>query len=177
RDVRERPLPRRHVVFNSGVFSGKPERVPAHGMKHVMAGHPHVASERVTDGVIAHVPHVESAGRIRQHFQHVVFLAFAVMRFSGVERGIGLPTGVPLFFDAMRLVAKLALLGLVGGNIDGFRHSFYALFCLPGASATLTNRFNVSMLRKSSCGSSSGVSAMKAPCSGAGSFTTHRKRS
>jgi hypothetical protein len=61
---------------------------------------------------------MQRARRIRQHLQHVIFLALAGVRLRGVERGISFPARVPLLFNALRYVAKLALLGLVGGNFD-----------------------------------------------------------
>ncbi len=73
-DVAERPLARRSVVLDGGVFRGQAEGIPAHGMKHVVAVHPHVAGEGVANGVVAHVSHVQRARGIGQHFEHVVFL-------------------------------------------------------------------------------------------------------
>src|SRR5579864_1615792 len=123
RDVAERPLLGRNVVLDCGVFRRKSEGVPAHGMQNVVAAHPHKTCERVTNGVIPHVTHVQRTGRVRQHFQHIIFLAFAGMRLSSVKPRIRLPASVPLLFNALRLVAKLALLrGLIGGHVDGFRH-------------------------------------------------------
>ncbi len=71
-DVGKRPLARRGVVLERGVFSRQPEGVPAHGMQHVVAAHPHVPGQRVADGVVAHVAHVQLAAGIGQHLQHVV---------------------------------------------------------------------------------------------------------
>ena len=71
-DVAERPLARRRIVLERGVFGGQPEGVPAHGVQHVVAAHPHLPRQRVADGVVAHVSHVQLAAGIRQHLQHVV---------------------------------------------------------------------------------------------------------
>src|SRR4051794_14012912 len=42
-DVLKRPLLRWNVVLDGRVLGGKPESVPTHGVKHVIAAHPHVA--------------------------------------------------------------------------------------------------------------------------------------
>ena len=64
-DVIQRPFTRRGVVLERSILSGQAEGVPPHWMKYVVAFHPHVARERVADGVIAHVSHMQRARRIR----------------------------------------------------------------------------------------------------------------
>src|SRR5436309_979169 len=44
------------------------------------------------------------------------------MWFGSVEIGGGLPLGKPLLFDLLGIVAKLPLLGLLGGRIVHFSH-------------------------------------------------------
>ena len=57
-DVLVGPLGRRHLVLHRGVFRRHAEGVPAHRLQHVLALHALVARDHVTDGVVAHVPHV-----------------------------------------------------------------------------------------------------------------------
>jgi len=52
-------------------------------MKHVVTIHPHVASEGIADGIIAHVAHVEGAGGVGKHLQDVK-LRLGRMSFGGV---------------------------------------------------------------------------------------------
>ena len=77
-------------------------------MQHVVAVHPHVTGERVSNGVIAHVPHVQRAGGVGKHLQYVI-LRLGRVHFSGVERGVGFPALEPLDFDALRIVAVVVL--------------------------------------------------------------------
>ena len=107
-DVAQRPLARRRVVLDGGVFRGQAEGIPAHGMKHVVAVHPHVAGEGVADGVVAHVSHVQRAGGIGQHFEHVI-LRLGGVRLGGVERRILLPALEPFGLDAVSVVAVVVL--------------------------------------------------------------------
>src|SRR5450755_1449632 len=79
-------------------------------MKHVVAVHPHVASERVTNGIVAHVAHVEGAGRVGKHFKHII-LRLGRMGIGGVEQGIALPTVIPLLLDALRIVTLIVTIG------------------------------------------------------------------
>ena len=60
-DVVARPLRRRHAVLHRRVLGRQAERVPAHGLQHVVALHAHEAREHVADGVVAHVAHVQPA--------------------------------------------------------------------------------------------------------------------
>ncbi len=57
-DVGISPGSRGYLVVHRGVFCRHAERVPAHGLQHVLALHALVAGDHVTDGVVAHMPHV-----------------------------------------------------------------------------------------------------------------------
>ncbi len=92
-DVGKSPLARLAIVLDGGVFRGQTKGVPAHGMQHVVAAHPHVAGERVANGVVAHVSHVQLAAGIRQHFEHVILRPFR--RVGYVERRVLGPAFVP----------------------------------------------------------------------------------
>src|SRR5207248_2558640 len=63
------PGARMRLVLDGGIFGRKAESVPAHGMKHVEAAHALYAGDDVSDGVVAHVAHVQRAGGIREHFE------------------------------------------------------------------------------------------------------------
>src|SRR5260370_38821312 len=80
-------------------------------MKHVKALHAFVAGECVADGVIADVPDVQSAARIGQHFEHVVFRLAGI--FLGLKQSRVLPALVPFHFDLVEVVLL-------------FRHSFFS---------------------------------------------------
>ena len=80
----------RLLVGDGGVFGGQPERVPTHGMQHVVTAHPLVARQRIADGVIANVADVQRAAGVRQHFQNVE-LGLGGVLLGLVEIGV-LPT-------------------------------------------------------------------------------------
>ncbi len=102
-DVAVRPVRGLHAVLDGRVLRGHAERVEAHRMQHVVALHRLVARHDIADGVVAHVPHVEVARRIREHLERVVFRA----------RGIGLrlvdlllfPFFLPFLLDFLWIVA------------------------------------------------------------------------
>ncbi len=104
-DVGEGPLAGRRVVLERGVFGGQAEGIPAHGVKHVVAAHPHVAREGVADSVVADVAHVKLAARIGQHLEHVVLGLAAVDGVSRVQRGIRGPALLPFRLDHRGVVA------------------------------------------------------------------------
>jgi len=123
-DVAERPLARRRVVLDGRIFRRQAEGIPSHGMKDVVAVHPHIAGEGVTDGVVAHMAHVQDAGGIGQHFEDVVFLLGSV-GLGGVELGIVLPALEPFGFHALRIVAVVVgPIGVFGAAIVGRRGDF-----------------------------------------------------
>ena len=70
-DVGVGPFGRRGLVLDRGVLRRQAERIPAHRLQHVLAVHALVAADDIADGVVAHVAHVQCAGRIRQHRQAV----------------------------------------------------------------------------------------------------------
>ena len=108
-DVRERPFAGRRVVLDRRVLGGQAKGVPAHRMQHVVAAHPHITRQRVADGVVADVPHMQLARGIGQHFEHVVFRLAAGVRLGGVERGIFGPSPLPARLDLGGIVTLLAL--------------------------------------------------------------------
>ena len=66
-DVLVRPLRRRDAVFYRCILGRQAECVPPHGHQRILAVHTQIPVHHVVDGVIAHVPHVQLAGWIRQH--------------------------------------------------------------------------------------------------------------
>ncbi len=73
-----------------------------------MALHPHVARERVADGVVAHMAHVQLARRIGQHLEHVILGLAAVRRFGAVEIGLLGPALLPARLNFGRGIAGFA---------------------------------------------------------------------
>ena len=110
RDISQRPLFWRSVVLDRCVLRRQAKRIPAHGMKHVVAVHPHITGERVADRVVAHVAHVQRAGRVGEHLQHVI-LRLRRMSLGRVQRRIALPARSPFLFNALRIVSLVARRG------------------------------------------------------------------
>ena len=102
------------MVLYRCVLCGEAEGIPSHGVKDVIAVHPHVACERVADGVVAHVAHVQRAGWIGQHFKNIELL-FCGAGLGGVQGGVLLPLPKPFFLDALGVVALVVL--AIGGTV------------------------------------------------------------
>ena len=115
RDVLQRPLARRPLVGDGGVFRGQAERVPAHGVQHVEAAHPLVAGQRVADRVVADVADVQRAAGVGQHLQHVELRLGGVL-LGLVEVGV-LPALVPLQFDLVMVVRLFRHSASIGGSL------------------------------------------------------------
>ena len=83
------------VFCHCGVLGGQAERVPAHRLQHVTAPHAVVARKHVADRVVAHVPHVQLAGGVREHGQAVVLgPGSELLRAEGI-RCVPSPPGPP----------------------------------------------------------------------------------
>ena len=79
RDVLGRPFGRMDVAGDRGVLGRQSERVPTHRVQHVVALGAAVARDEVAHRVVAHVPDMQFAGGIREHFEDIVFWARLVL--------------------------------------------------------------------------------------------------
>ena len=108
-DVVVGPGGRRDVLRDRGVFRRKPEGVPAHRRHHVVPLHAVVPVHDVVQGVVAHVPHVELAARVREHRADVELGLGLAVGAHGVLDGSVDVLGPPLGLDF-----ALHLLGGIG---------------------------------------------------------------
>ena len=92
-----------HAVFDGGVFSGHPKSVPTDGVQYVMPSFAPISSQRVADGVVAHVPHMDTPAGIGEHAQYVLF-GFGLFLFR-LETVVLVPVILPLLFDFGRVVS------------------------------------------------------------------------
>ena len=67
------------LVLHRRIFSRHAEGVPAHRMQHVVAAGALVAGHDVAHRIVAHMAHMDAAGRIGEHLKHIVFLARIVV--------------------------------------------------------------------------------------------------
>ena len=86
-DVFVGPLGRWHIILQRGVFGRHTEGIPAHGLQHVVALHAVITRQHITDGVIAHVPHVQLATGVGEH-RKAVILGFVRVLDSEIGTGI-----------------------------------------------------------------------------------------
>ena len=93
-DVRVRPLGRVRVALDGGVLRRQPERVPAHRVHDVVALQPPEPRHDVAHDERLGVTHVQVAGGVREHVEHVAALAAAIVERP--ERVVGLPERLPL---------------------------------------------------------------------------------
>ncbi len=90
--------PRVRAGLHGVLLGGQPERVEAHRVQHVVAGHPQVAAQHVGADEAQRVPDVQpGAGRVREHV-HQVELRLLRAGLTGVrrvERALALPDVLP----------------------------------------------------------------------------------
>ena len=122
-DVGIGPLGGMAVALDGSVLGGQAERVPAHGMKHVEAAHLVVAGGHVADRIVAHMAHMDVAGRIREHLQDVL-LGLVGVFLDMVDVGV-FPCLLQTRFNLVRIV---------------FLHTLPSLFAsIAGYKRTLSN--------------------------------------
>ena len=120
-DVFVGPNLRMDLALHGGVFGRHAEGVPAHRMQHRMAHGALHPRHHVAHRVVAHVAHMDAPGRIREHLEHVVFLADVVV-LRGEDAAF-----VPDF-----LPAGLRLGGVVAFNGHWNCSRFRAFWLKPG---------------------------------------------
>src|SRR6185437_1789455 len=96
------PLRRRYVVLYRRILCRQAESIPAHWLQHVVALHATIARQHITNGVIAHMPHVQLAGLIREHRQAVIF--WLARYLNSLESGTRLPILLGILFDLLRMI-------------------------------------------------------------------------
>ncbi len=102
-DVVVGPGARVDPALDGRILGRQAEAVPADRVQHVEALQPPVARDDVTEGVRLGVTHVQVAGGVREHVEHV----FARARVGGVvgrERAQLIPPRLPLLLDAREVV-------------------------------------------------------------------------
>ena len=102
-DVGVGPVARIDVVVAGGVFRRQAEGVPSHRMQHVAAHGATEARHHVAHRIVAHVPHMDAARRIREHLQHVIFRPRVVVG-GGKKPGL-VPGLLPAGFGRARIVS------------------------------------------------------------------------
>ena len=119
-DVRARPTCRRHIVLDGGILGRQPESVPAHGLQHVLTLHALIAGNHITDGVVAHMAHVQPPARVGKHAQAIEF--FPCLVLADFERLLVMPAALHDGLDARRFVTLGEEVAL-----EFFAHSLSAL--------------------------------------------------
>ena len=69
-------------------------------MNDIETFHGLVASQHIADGIVAHMPHVQIAGRIREHLQGIILRLLRV--HLGLVDILSQPLGLPFLFYALR---------------------------------------------------------------------------
>ena len=113
-DIVQCPLAWGRVVLECRVLCRQAKRVPAHGVQHVVAAHPHMARQGVADRVVTHMAHMQLAAGIGQHLQHVILRLVRPSRIGRIERRVRRPARLPLRLNCRWVVSLFFV----------FRHHF-----------------------------------------------------
>ncbi len=118
------------------LLGGEPERVVAHRVEHVEAGHPLEPGVDVGADVAQRVADVQTRpARVREHVEHVELLAVGEpveslgegsRRVRGPEGVLGLPTVLPLALDLVGEGGRVSVLRYVAHRHSAYAHRFTA---------------------------------------------------
>ena len=72
-DIGIGPILRMPARGHRCVFRGHAKSVKPHRMQHIVPGRQFVPRDHVTHRVVAHMPNVDAARRVRKHLKHIVF--------------------------------------------------------------------------------------------------------
>ncbi len=104
-DVGVGPFARAHAAFARGVVRGQAERVPAHRVHHVAALRAAEARHQVALGVVPHMPHMDLARWVGEHFEDVVFSPAGTWLVLGAEKLLLRPCRLPARLVGAKIVA------------------------------------------------------------------------
>ncbi len=120
------------AVLDGELFGGQSERVEAHRVQHVVAGHPLEAGEDVGADEAERVADVQSGPRrVREHVEHEQLLAAPAGEVGigqraggvrGLERVVLVPPVLPAKLDVLREFRGIAVRRCIGAGRGGGRH-------------------------------------------------------
>ncbi len=99
------PFCRMDHALAGGVLRRQAERVPTHRVQHREAARPLVTRERVAQGIVAHVPHMDFPGWVREHLEHVVFRLIVGRHVGHVKAAARGPCCLPAWFRRPEIIA------------------------------------------------------------------------
>ena len=134
-DIGISPVRRMGLVVPGGVLGRHAKSVPTHRMQHVESARALIAGDHVPHRIIADMAHVDAAGRIGKHFQHVIF--FARILVPRAEDFPFLPNPLPFGFRHAGVIA-LRVHGLV--IVDRFGKGQMARGVIARSAATTQSR-------------------------------------
>ena len=92
------------VFGHRRVFRGQAERVPSHRVQNIEALGTTIARDQVTHRVVPHVPDMQLAGRVWEHFKNIVFRRARVCR--DLEQPLLAPDALPFCFAFAEIVSR-----------------------------------------------------------------------
>ena len=102
-DVVVGPFGGMDATLDRRVLRRQAERVPAHGVEHVVPAGAHIARNHVAHGVIADMAHMDAPGGVWEHFKNIVFGTRIIL--ARVEQPTALPELLPAWLRFTRIVA------------------------------------------------------------------------
>ena len=104
RDVFEGPVGGMDVGVDRRVLGWQAERVPTHRMQHVEALGAAIAGDEIAHRIIAHMPDMQLARRVREHFEDVIFRPRRIL--ARRERAALLPDPLPFRLVVAKAVPR-----------------------------------------------------------------------
>ena len=106
RDIFAGPGCRVDIAGDRRILRRQPESVPSHRVQHVEALRPAVAGNQIAHRVVADMPDMELARRIREHFKHIIFRARRVL--TRLDTSAFMPLALPFRYVFPEIVTRHA---------------------------------------------------------------------
>ncbi len=94
--------------FDGKLLGGKPERIPSHGMQHIVPLAALIAGDDICSGVSLEVSDMQArTARVGEHVQNIIFRF--VVSFFGTEALVFIPVCLPFFLYGVKVVTHAFL--------------------------------------------------------------------
>ena len=104
RDVVARPVGGMHLGVDCRILRRQSEGVPTHRVQNIEALGTAIAGDQIAHRVVPHMPDMQLAGRVWEHFKNIVFWAPGIGR--DLEEPLLAPDALPFCFAFAEIVSR-----------------------------------------------------------------------
>ncbi len=92
-----------YFAFYGRILRRHPKGIPTHGMKNITTSHPLITGHHITNGIIAHMTHVNFPRWVGKHLQQIIFFTLTVNSRKSI---LLFPVGLPFQLNFLRIILR-----------------------------------------------------------------------